>query len=83
MAARAVEVRRRKTGTAAALVSAGGRGRASGWAELGRGGGWLGPAGRPRPGRGGKEVARLGRGVLSGRKVGRAKSKERIKEFPN
>jgi hypothetical protein len=36
MAARAVEVRRRKTGTVAALVSAGGRGRASSWAELGR-----------------------------------------------
>jgi hypothetical protein len=68
MAARAVEVRRRKTGTAAALVSAGGRGRTSGWAELagrwverlgllgkvGRseGVGWLGPAGRPRPGEG-------------------------------
>jgi hypothetical protein len=36
MAARAVEVRRRETRTVAALVSAGGRGRVSGWAELGR-----------------------------------------------
>jgi hypothetical protein len=36
MAARAMEVRRRETGMVAVLVSAGGRGRVSGWAELGR-----------------------------------------------
>jgi hypothetical protein len=36
MTARAVEVRRCKTGTVAALVLAGGRGRVSGWAENGR-----------------------------------------------
>jgi hypothetical protein len=35
MAARAVEVWRRETGTVVALVSAGGRGWVSGWAELG------------------------------------------------
>jgi hypothetical protein len=36
MAAQAVEVRRHETETVAALVLAGGRGRVSGWAELGR-----------------------------------------------
>jgi hypothetical protein len=36
MVARAVEAWRRETGLAMALVSAGGRGRVSGWAELGR-----------------------------------------------
>jgi hypothetical protein len=36
MAAQAVEVRWRETEMASALVLAGGRGRVSGWAELGR-----------------------------------------------
>jgi hypothetical protein len=36
MAARVVDVRRRETRTVAALVSAGGRGRVSGCAELDR-----------------------------------------------
>jgi hypothetical protein len=36
MAARAVEARQHENGTTMALVLAGGRGRVSGWAELGQ-----------------------------------------------